>query len=310
MVDILDTDYSEPADPGPNDDDRARALAAIQGLDRTWHAPSAALSFDGLRWLPHLERKNKCVLHLELTGEISHALERRLRAAHVAEYELTVALGTQNLNVETLLLLQKLDARLLTFGDEDRFRKVFRHRSVADWVASARFAVTPNDFARLANERFDMALSGPVSTKGRHFEETLCFVFNQVSWLTVDKHAYRNASEEIDLLLGIHAIGHAAELAKGAVAVATAKNENKATSSATVKYLKEQMANRKGRCTLGFLCSATNISDNAKSEILRGSQSADHVIVQLDGTQIQMLIDDAVHIDERMEKLITEAVAD
>lgn len=309
MVDIFDIDF-DPASPGPGDDDRARALAAIQEQDRSWHVSTSTLSLGEVRWRPHLQDAKLRLLHLELTGEVSHALTRRMRAARASGYELTVALGREHLDIDTLILLQELDTHLIIFGDEERFRRIQLYRSVADWIASEQIVLGPDDFSRLANARLDTALAGLVSVKGRFFEETLCLLFSQVSWLTVDEHGYRNESEEIDLLLGIHAVGHVAELAKGAVAVATAKNESKATSSATVKYLKEQMANRKGRCKLGFLCSATTISRDAKSEILRGSQSLDHVIVQLDVSEIRRMLDDAANLDKRMQMLILQAIAD
>ena len=104
--------------------------------------------------------------------------------------------------------------------------------------------------------------------------------------------------------------GFLGRLSGGPIVVATAKNEGKATGSAVVKYLKEQMANRKGRCKLGFLCSATTISTSAKTEILRGSQGADHVIVPLSRAEIDDLLLDPEDLDEKLVGLIVKAIED
>jgi len=295
--------------PGPGDDDRQRALDAIQGLSSSWTVPDTAISFGNIRWCPDLVAPDDQLLHLALTGDIPRALLRRLRAAQDEGHDLTVALGSHRVETSTLLDLQELDARIVAVNWDNDPGSACSYRSVADWIATERISLTPADLRLLAGARLDAALADSTHLKGRLYEEVLCLVFSQVSWLTVDEHAYYNASEEIDLVLGVHAIGQVAELAKGAVAIATAKNESKPTDSATVKYLKEQMANRKGRCNLGFLCSASTVSGAAKTEILRGSQSSDHVLVPLDLIDLRSLLDDAEHLDQRLQRLISAAVA-
>ena len=111
-------------------------------------------------------------------------------------------------------------------------------------------------------------------------------------------------------MMSVRAAGHAAKLAGAPIVIATAKNEAEAAGSAVVKYLKEQIANRKGRCKLGFLCSASTISSDAHREILRGSQSTDVLIVTLDGDTIAALIEHPHDIDEQIEQRITKAIAD
>jgi len=309
-IGMFDPEDFKPDYGAPGDADRETAISAIRTLDKRWKEPSGAITIGELRWLPDLADSDGRVLHLALSGDIPNALMRRLRAARDAGYDVTVGLGSHQVEIPTLVVLQELDARIISVDWDAEPGITREYRSVADWIATERIALEPSDLRRLAIPRLEESLTETASRKGRLFEEFLCLLFSQISWVTVDEHAYRNASEEIDLVLGIHAVGQVAGLAKGAIALATAKNESKATDSATVKYLKEQMANRKGRCNLGFLCSASSISDPAKTEILRGSQSSDLVIVPLDLTDLRVLVEDAEHLDQRIQGLVQKAVAD
>ena len=295
------------AERGPDDQDRARARAAILLLHPDWQEPPGAFDFGDARWRPDLVRDERQLLHLSLSGEIPGALLRRIGAAHQAGFEITVALGTRSVDILTVTALQELNVRII-FVEWEEESPARGYRSIADWIATERIFLSPDDLQTLASTRLDEALASQDNRKGRMFEEVLCLVFSQVSWFTVDEHAYRNDSEEIDLVLGVHAVGHVAELIKGAVAIATAKNEKSATGSATVKYLKEQMANRKGRCKLGFLCSASSISRDARTEILRGSQSGDLAFAQLDVEDLRKLLANSSRLDEGVRGLILRAI--
>lgn len=295
---------------GPGDKERASVLAMITASSSTWKEAKDAIALaGGGRWRPDLRAGSKGVLALSLEGEIPQALLRRMRAARDDDYELTVALGSARLEVSMLLLLQELDARIVAVDWFDRLvPQIAEYRSIADWIASERIALSPEDLRELALARLEAALADPTNIKGRFYEEVLCLVFSQIPWLTVDEHAYRNESEEIDLILGVHATGHIAGLANGPVAIATAKNEAKATGSATVKYLKEQMANRKGRCKLGFLCSASTISPAAGTEILRGSQSSDMVYACIDLDDLRGLLDAPADLDQGIQAIVRRAI--
>jgi hypothetical protein len=295
---------------GPGDEERSKTLAAIQAVGG-WKVPTTPVALDpGLAWRPDLVAGAKDALALSLEGTFPRALIRRMRAARERGYNLTVALGSPRVELPILLTVQELDARIVGVDWYERVRpRVARYRSVADWISSEGIALSPADLQALAVARLREALADPTNVKGRLYEEVLCLVFGQIPWITVDEPAYRNESEEIDLVLGVHATGHIAELARGPVAIATAKNESKPTGSATVKYLKEQMANRKDRCKLGFLCSASTISDDAGKEILRGSQSSDFVLAQMDLHDLQRLLEVPAELDEGVQDLVRRAIA-
>ena len=309
MIDGIDPEAFGPIYLGPGDQDRSEAIAAIRKVDRRWRVPSQALSLGKLRWRPDLETAKRRVLLLALTGEIPEALLRRLRAATKHGYDVTVAVGPPPVDTQTLLALQAVDARIVAVDWVDERCEADVYRSVADWIATRRIALAPVDLQQLARARFEEALVETRNVKGRFYEEVLCLVFSQVPWLTVDEHGYRNASEEIDIVLGVHAAGHVAELVGGGVAVATCKNRTRSTDSETVKYLKEQVANRKRRCQLGFLCSATTISADARTEILRGSQGSDLVIAEIDGDDLKAVLERPEQLDDQVQGLIRRAIA-
>jgi hypothetical protein len=305
-------DAEQSSEPNPSEESREQLIEALQQADSNWTVPNEPLDFGGsTRWTPDLTKQGS-LLHLSMTGELPGAWSRRMTAAVEAGFNVTFATTASSLDIDVLLTLQRLDARIQRVDLTSGGPRVRALRSVADLVASERLFLDPVSLRALAQARLDEALASEHNAKkGRWFEEALCLVFSQVSWLTVDEHSYNNASEEIDLLLACRAVsGYITGLVGGPIVLATAKNERKATNSATVKYLKEQMANRKGRCKLGFLCSASTISDEARTEILRGSQQGDAVIACVDGSDLQALIDGAETLDALVEDLIRKAVAD
>ncbi len=308
----MDSESDEEASrPGPAEPEREAAISALKGDQPKWEPPDGVLDLNGVRWKPDLVQPGKRVLHLALTPSIPRVWLRRMHAAVAAGYSVTFATATTDLPLATLLEVQRADAHVAHVDLARTPPRVVSYRSVADLVSKAHLYLEPDAIRVLAGERLGSALSAPTSSsKGRWYEEVLCLVFSQVAWLTVDEHAYRNASEEIDLLIACHAIGHVASLVGGPIVVATAKNEDHATGSQTVKYLKEQMANRKGRCKLGFLCSASTISSNAQTEILRGTQAADAVIVPIDRSTLETLIAHPDELTSRVEALIKAAIAE
>src|SRR5262249_21269465 len=152
-----------------------------------------------------------------------------------------------------LELLQELEVAPfeLRVDDESNWH-ASEWSSVADWVARANMALRPGELRRLVAQCLAVA-EDPGRTnhaRGHAYEEALCLVFSQVSWLKVVEHAYKNDTEEIDIALLVTGAGEYAQLAGGPLAIATAKNEKKSLGSATVKYLEGQMGNRRGRCKL------------------------------------------------------------
>lgn len=303
-----------PQPDGAADSERNAALAAIRESDSTahWQVAAEPLEYETVKWKPDLVGASNRVLHLSMGGDLTGAIRRRMREAYAASAKVAFATASTGLEVVTLSSLQGVDARFVMVEERTSGLKVSNHRSVADWIAQQQISLSPDDMVTLVRQRLDAADgAGHNVDRGRWFEEALCILFSQVSWLRVDEHAYRNETEEIDLTMTAKTAGYLASLAGGPIVLATAKNEATATGSDVVKYLKQQMANRKDRCKLGFLCSAHTISPDAYREILRAhSGAADLVIVPTNRETINVLLTQADDLDEEIEKLIVKAIND
>lgn len=292
-------------------DDRARSeiLDLVARQDEKLQVPAEALDLgEGLRWRPDLADDRR-VLHIELGEEIPRAFVRRLRAAAACSYRVLVATHAEALTIETLELLQELEAVTLELTQEENGSwKVAEWESVADWVARGNIALSPDELRRLVRRSLDVAEDETRTNivRGTAYEQALCLIFSQVSWLKVVEHGYDNASEEIDIVLLVTGAGEYARMAGGPIAIATAKNEKKALGSATVKYLQGQMANRRGRCKLGFACARGEVSKKAKTEILRSSQT-DVLMVPIGSEELVSLLDAADRIDERLAEFVIAA---
>jgi hypothetical protein len=307
VSDETDPDESRPL--GPDASEREAIVALLIEHDPKLQRPSEPLDLeDGLRWAPDLLDADR-VVHVELGEQIPKAFVRRLRAARLAGRAVVVATKAEALTFETLEFLQELEVAPFELRvDDESALHVSEWSSVADWVARANMALRPAELRRLVAQCLAVAedQNRTNHARGHAYEEALCLVFSQVSWLRVVEHAYRNDTEEIDIALLVTGAGEYAQLAGGPLAIATAKNEKKPLGSATVKYLEGQMGNRRGRCKLGFACARGHVSKAADLEII-GLRRADVVIVPMGGEDLQRLLDDADRLDERLAEMVIAA---
>jgi hypothetical protein len=304
-----ETDPDEARPHGPDESVREAIIAVLVDHDGELQRPSEPLDLgEGLRWAPDLVDPDR-VVHVELGEQIPKAFARRLRAARTAGRKVVVATRAEALTFETLKLLQELEVAPFELRiDDDSVWHVSEWNSVADWVARANMALRPDELRQLVGLCLAVAEDQDRTNhaRGHAYEEALCLVFSQVSWLKVIEHAYRNDTEEIDIVLLVTGAGDYARLAGGPLAIATAKNEKKSLGSATIKYLEGQMGNRRGRCKLGFACARGDVSKAADLEII-GLRRAEVVIVPMGGEQLQQLLDDADRLDERLAEMVIAA---
>lgn len=304
-----DTDPDEARPQGPDESQREAIVNVLVERDAKLVPPSEPLDLEepGLRWMPDLVDDDR-VVHVELGEQIPRAFARRLRAARATGRKVVVATKAEALTFQTLELLQELEVAPFELRVDDSGWRVSEWSSIADWVARENMALRPAELRKLVGHCLAVA-EAPDRTnhaRGHAYEEALCLVFSQVSWLKVVEHAYNNATEEIDIALQVMGAGEYAQLAGGALAIATAKNEKKSLGSATIKYLEGQMGNRRGRCKLGFACSRGEISKAADLEIV-GLRRSEVVIVPIGGEQLQQLLDDADRLDERLAEMVIAA---
>lgn len=307
MSDETDPDEARPL--GPDETERDAVVAALVEYDGKFERPSRPLDLgDDLRWVPDLVDAER-VVHVELGEQIPKAFARRLRAARAAGRKIVVATRAEVLTFQTLKVLQELEVAPFELRVDDQSAwHVSEWSSVADWVARANMALRPDELRQLVAQCLAVAEDQDQTNhaRGHAYEEALCLVFSQASWLKVVEHAYRNDTEEIDIVLLVTGAGDYARLAGGPLAIATAKNEKKSLGSATIKYLEGQMSNRRGRCKLGFACARGNVSKAADLEII-GLRRAEVVIVPIGGEQLQGLLDDADRLDECLAEMVIAA---
>jgi hypothetical protein len=237
------SDETDPDEAGPHGLDESAREAIVAVLvqhDRRLAPPSEPLDLgQGLRWKPDLVDAER-IVHVELGEQIPRAFARRLRAARAAGRKVVVATRAEALTFDTLQLLQELEVAPFELSiDENSVWQVSTWNSVADWVARANMALRPDELRQLVAQCLAVAEDQNKTNhaRGHAYEQALCLVFSQVSWLKVVERAYNNRTEEIDIVLMVTGAGDYARLAGGPLAIATAKNEKKSLGSSTIKYL-------------------------------------------------------------------------
>ena len=66
------------------------------------------------------------------------------------------------------------------------------------------------------------------------------------------------------------------------------------------------MSNRRGRCAIGFLCSARQIAATVDDELLRLSRT-ELIVVPLDGDAIARLIESPADFDDAIARHVLDA---
>jgi len=278
----------------------------LESLDG-WENPNTALEFGNVRWLPDLVHSNGLLLHLALE-EIDGPWRRRLKAAMADGYKLVIACGPEALSLPNLELIQEIDGRLLLLDPADEDVEIFEYDSVADLVAMHELSLGSEGLNRLADPLFDRALEcTDTYRKGLLFEQVLCLLFSQVSYLHVLKHRYINETEEIDIVLGNRATGALAGVLGSPIVLVSGKNQTKPVGAPDVRALRGNMGNRRGRCSFGVLASARALASTAGKEQTHATDDPTKAVALLSGPTIRRLIASS-RLDEEMQAELMKAV--
>ena len=206
-----------------------------------------------VNWLPDLQHADHGLLHLAFDG-ISAPWRRRLSAARDAGHAVTVALPPEATDLDTLAMAQEVGARLiLTEEVEDGHLKLYSVRR-SDLVALYDLYLGRVGLQRLAEPLLDLALAEPNAyRKGLYFEQVLCLLFSQVSYLHVLSHRYINETEEIDVVLGNRAAGEMHGVLGGRIVLVREEFREAHWRPGGTRASKDNR-HRRGRCTFGYLC--------------------------------------------------------
>jgi hypothetical protein len=175
------------------------AIASIAATFSDWLPANGPLTFDSVKWTPHLVAANPDrVLHVHLSDSMPRHVSRRLRAAALTHI-VYVALTIEALYDEAVLrVLSDIDAEVIVLGAKSSqlegcyFLSALADRGVPVALGLRRDLAIASWARRTAGSNFQ---------KGRHFEGLLAFLLSQVSDFKIFERNFRAATDEIDIVV-------------------------------------------------------------------------------------------------------------
>jgi len=266
------------------------------------------VDLDGLQWVPAAVSKDlKTLLHITLSGSLAKYARRRLLQARAQGFRIRVALTTESLfSEEIILTLAEVDADVYVI--DDRVRKwQTKSRHVMAALADLQIPVTILARKQVGTVAWGNISSGTKQERGRRLEAFLAFLLSQVSDLRVVERNYRNASQEIDLVLQVDSLSNRVWQKSGTpLLLVEAKNTAARATQQMVSVLIQKLQTKRTSTRIGFLVSPNGFTADAKLEELRSSRS-EVCVVMIDGGDVLALIG-AEDLDECLEGLVRHAL--
>lgn len=288
-------------DPAFDQSDRAGVIAAL--VD--WEPVPQPLALDGVSWRPDLQDANGRLLHLHLVPNLCNAWRRRISAAVAGGHDVVVAAPLEYWYSETALEALAEAGVAAMVLEQGHTWAVREHRSVARLIALEGILLEPDLLRRVATALYEDALIEPdTNLKGRKYEEVLGLVLSQTSFFQVVAFNYKNATEEVDVLLKSRRVADRA-IPNAPLVLVSAKNEGDPVGKDALVALVGQIDNRREQCKLGFLCSARKIAKTVATDDI-GNRGGDRVVALLDGDRLRAILGNGGDLDDQIEKLIIE----
>lgn len=271
-----------------------------------WAAPSDPVDLgNGLQWRPHLVGPNGEVAYVHLLQEVSPQWERRMRAAHARGRQVFVIAPPEAwISSATLSLAAELAAiPVMASEDRDGTLEFTQRRSVPELIARESILVDAKSVGQIGHMLLSRARDAESNfEKGRLFEDVLLLIFSQLDFLKFVATRKVTDTEEMDLVFQMRK--EMAQLPRSPVVIVSAKNEKgRPTDKNAYLALYSSMREKRGQCSLAFLCAAHRITGTVMKQAAKGA-SEPYVIVALDGAFIDRLLREP----SRMRDLILEAV--
>jgi Restriction endonuclease len=304
-----------PSEPGLPDEDEAAVSGepAFDQRDRAevvdafvgWEPVLQPIALDGLSWQPDLQDASGRLLHLHLVPELANAWRRRIEAAVAGGHKVAVAAPLEHWYSEATLealAAAGVAAMVLEPGQSWAVRE---HRSVARLIALEGILLEPDLLRRVAVSLYEGALVEPdPNLKGRKYEEVLGLVLSQTSFFQVIAFNYKNATEEVDVLLKSRRVADRA-IPNAPLVLVSAKNEGDPVGKDALVALVGQIDNRRDQCKLGFLCSARKLAKTVATDDI-GNREGDRVVALLDGDRLRAILSNGTDLDDEIEQLIID----
>ena len=157
-----------------------------------------------------------------------------------------------------------------------------------DMRHSGRLLLSPPDTQRMRELLRDVEESRGPDDKGKSLEALATALFSSVPSFSVINRAHTE-SEEIDLWISNHSDRRPFS-SESDVILVECKNWSGKCGKNEFVQLYHKIANRGGRCTIGFLISWNGFAETITTEMLRASREAP-LIVPIDGDEIRQAVE-------------------
>ena len=280
-------------------------VASIRKQDTLW-TPGKPLDLAaGVSWKPDLYAKSKKrALHVHLSPELPRYVEKRLRAA-ANDHKLSIALPIEGLyDPKVLRLMGELDAWTYVIDQEGN---VSGHRHGLAALGDHGVPVERELRVALGRTAWDRLGEGTSYEKGRRLEGLLAFLLSQVTDFRIFSRNFRNATQEIDIVLQVDKLSGRCWAVIGVPFVLVeAKNLAEPVGQPHVSLLFQKLRTKRGTARIGMLFSPAGFTSDARQEELRGSEG-NLCIPMFGAAEIQELIV-AEDIDQCLERLVGKAM--
>lgn len=266
------------------------------------------IDLGGVHWVPAAVSEDfKTLLHVTLGGSLAKYARRRLVQARAQGVRIRIALTTESLfSEELILILAELDADVYVI--DDRVRKwQTKPRHVMAALADLQVPVSASVRKQVGHHAWASLSVGTKQERGRRLEAFLAFLLSQLSDLRVVERNYRTASQEIDLVLQIDSLSNRVWQKSGSpLMLVEAKNTAARATQQMVSVLIQKLQTKRTSTRIGLLVSPNGFTADAKLEELRSSRS-EVCVVMIDRDDLLALIA-ADDLDECLEGLVRHAL--
>lgn len=270
--------------------------------------PGRTLELGSKRWRPTAtDNVGTALLYVFLQQELPRHIRERLELAGNAKIAVTVALTLPSLyDSEIVELLIKIDAHVLVLDDYVESRRLVP-RALLAAMADIGVPVSPELRRAIAKVVWERIESGTSYEKGQRLEALLAFFFSQVDDLKVVERNYRNASEEIDLVLQVDGFSSRVWQNPGVPFILVeAKNRADKASQQVISTMITKLQTKRGTARIAFVVSLAGFTEDARLQELRFS-TQELCIVMIDRQQLKDILS-AEDIDGALENFVRHAL--
>ncbi len=274
----------------------------------------AALSLTSVNWLPdgickYRNKDSVVSLHLE-NSDLPDFLRKRILAASESGYQILIVTPDYTLSsLVNLELLFEVNAYVCLIKYDGTIQPPLR---IASAIAQSRTHIRKDDFKKIGLNLYNKCLTEVSShAKGLRFEQLLNLLFSRVRDFHVIKSNYRTQTEEIDLVIQLHAVNSNRCWARydSPFIFVEAKNQADPVGQGVISKLLGQIGGKGMAVKFGFVVAMHGFTDDAGRQAFRGNE-ANIKVVLITGETIHDWINSSDSISNLLEKSVIDALLD